>query len=175
MVEVSREGRRRARARARQNRDTSRGHFFDRIFELPFGTIPGGGTQTVVQPFTSMGGRHVRVVAMRGSFRQNSAVAGIELANIRLRLVLNGQSDFAGGDEDNATSFAMLFADQDDPWYWYASPPRMRTGDLLAATVTYKPSGEGVPSIIPELALRIMDDALWERLYVADALDAEGY
>ncbi len=119
----------------------------------------------------------MRFVAMRGAFtlqtRPNLLVPLIP-ANLRIRLQL-AQSDYTDKAPRNDTSFAMLFSDESSPWYWFASPPRMRTGDLLNVTLrnAFSP-GEGTPVITPEFAVRFIDDALWELLYAADRAAEEG-
>lgn len=164
-------------ARAIQRFDTAQGHFAERIFDLQFDSIDGGEQDQIVQPFTSLGGRFVRLVAMRGAASTNRGVAvtDLDLAHLKLRLQLNAQSDFIGGNSTNQTSFAFLFTDEPAPWYWLYSPPRIRTGDLLTATVdnSYPFDRENPRSLIPELALRLIDDDLWTALYAGDQVEAE--
>lgn len=164
-------------ARAIQRFDTAQGHFAERIFDLQFESLDGGESQPIVQPFTSLGGRFVRLVAIRGTAqtRRGIAISDLDLAHLKLRLQLNAQSDFIGGNNTNRISFAMLFSDDPAPWYWLYSPPRIRTGDLLTATVdnSYPFDSENPRSMIPELGLRLIDDDLWTALYARDQVEAE--
>ena len=159
---------------AQQRRDDAAGRFAERIFELQFGPIAGDGRKQIIQPFNSLGGRFVRLVAMRGAYLQAGTPDVFALSHLRLRMQLNGQSDFIGSNGSNQASFAMLFADESDPWYWFVSPPRIRTGDLLTLTCDNTFAGEGAPTLTPEVALRLIDDDLWTLLYAADEADDEG-
>jgi len=165
-------------------------HFKERVLEFPaFTTIsPGAPSSTVRTAVPSNGGRFVRLVAMRGVIQSTNTppVTGLEPAGVLLRLVLNGTDDLIrselGG--SNSASFDMLFSHTNgvyiipaqldatltsDPWFWFAAPPRLRAGDLLQATVSNIATFEGGPSLLPELALRIVDAAWWERFYLGRA------
>jgi len=158
----------------RQRDDVADGHWRDRIFGFDFDPIAPGRAQTLVLTVTSMGGRHVRFLAMQGRVFPTGGASptGLEAGQTRLTLQINGQQNFVSGELGrNDASFGLLFGRaQRAPWYWFRAPPRMRAGDLVRATIasTLAP-GEGVPDLQPTFAVRMMDDALWTRIFAADA------
>jgi hypothetical protein len=156
---------------ARQRADGAAGLFTERFQDFPFVPIaPGDSANPGVLPFvpftvTSQGGRYLRCLAIRGVTNSDSDFTGLELAALRLRLQLNGQNDFIGGNETNDASFAALFDDETAPWFWFLSPPLLRAGDQLTLTV-HNTSTEA--TLTPEVAIRLMDDDLWQELYSRD-------
>lgn len=156
---------------ARQRADEAAGIFTERVQDFPFAAInPGFSANPGVQPFVpfnvqSMGGRYVRCLAIRGVASSGDALTGLELAALRLRLQLNGQNDWIGGNDTNDASFAALFDDETAPWFWFLSPPLMRAGNQLTLTVTN--TSEDLV-LTPEVALRFIDDDLWQELYTRD-------
>lgn len=165
---VPRPGSRRGEIIATQRADDARGRFRDRTFNFSLGLVPPGATVTETFPVPSLGGSHVRLVALRGVLTGTTGpfLVGLEMAQLFLRLALNGQSDFvADGIGDNVASFAMLFDDPNDPWFWFHAPARLRTGDLIGVSVTNVLSGEGAPSLGADVSLRLLDDETWTELY----------
>ncbi len=175
---VPRPGSRRAREIALQYADDERGRFTERIFEFPtFATLlPGGDAVTGAQDFqqveiTSNRTSFVRLVAIRGVLVSTSQLplTGLELAQLKLRLQINGEEDLTtGGQVSLPSSFAILFANTSAPWFWFACPPRLRVGDLVQCVVTNQANGETGPDLQPEVALRIVDDEWWRALYGYD-------
>lgn len=176
---------RRGRILAQQYADDARGRFTERVFEFPpyDALVPGGSTvvgasqmQTVqvVSNRTSF----VRLVALRGILKMSSTtpLTGLELANLMLRLQINGEEDLiTSGESSNPSSFEILFSNTTAPWYWFAAPPRLRVGDQLQATITNDLSVESETDLTPELAARIVDDKWWMALYGGPTLrDEEG-
>lgn len=156
--------------------DDERGRFTERIFEFPqFAALaPGGsavGAASDVQTIqvTSNRSSFVRLVALRGvlQFCDELPLTGLELANLQLRLQINGEEDLTtSGTTSSPSSFAALFANSAAPWLWLAAPPRLRVGDMVQATVTNTwPVGEGAPNLTPEVCLRLVDDEWWQSLY----------
>jgi hypothetical protein len=172
---------RRGRELQIQYADDERGRFTERVFIFPqFADLnPGGafvaGAQQA-QTIQIMSNRtsFVRLVALRGILQNTSVlpVSGLELAQLQLRLQINGEEDLTtSGQQSNPASFATLFAEQTAPWFWFACPPRLRVGDILQATVTnVSPAVGGSSAILtPEVACRIVDDEWWRALYGGDA------
>jgi hypothetical protein len=159
----------RGRWLARERADDAQGRFSERVFQFVFPPIPANTTATLVQPMTSMGGRFVRCLAIRGSTGSNRAPTPLDQAFLLLRLQLNGENDWIGGNGSNFASFASLFDNRVSPWFRFLSPPLLRTGDLLTATVkNTEPTGEVAPLLQPQVGLRIIDDDLWQELYTRD-------
>lgn len=174
--------------RDQQQWDRTAGHFVERIHTIgPFPPIAPGASAVANTQILSLGGRFVRIVAMRGVLA-NSTVLPLSLlepASLFMRMVLNGADDlvvaqigggnFASFDAFFSHSFAQPFAPtfvgtpnlQNDPWMWFAAPPRLRAGDRLQVTIQNRATaGEGVPTLTPELALRYVDAMWWERFYL---------
>ena len=164
-------GTRRARMLDVQYADDERGRFTERIFEFPQFDLLDAGGGTDVQTIQVMSNRtsFVRLVALRGvlQFSSNTPLTGLELAALFLRLQINGEEDLTtSGQQANPASFAMLFANESAPWFWFACPPRLRVGDILQATVTNNTiAGEGAANLTPEVAVRLVDDEWWQALY----------
>jgi hypothetical protein len=167
---------RRGRELAVQYADDERGRFTERVFAFPqFPALaPGGSTvalATSTQQIEIVSNRtsFVRLVAMRGVLQNTDALplTGLELANLMLRLQINGEEDLTtAGNGSSPASFATLFADVAAPWFWFAAPPRLRVSDMLQCTVTNTlAAGEGVASLTPEVVCRIVDDEWWQALY----------
>jgi hypothetical protein len=171
-------GTRRGRELAIQYADDERGRFTERIFEFPQyppllagGAVVAGATSAQTIQVTSNRTSFVRLVAIRGILQlSDSQLSGFETANLMLRLQINGEEDLTtSGQKSNPSSFAMLFANPTAPWLWMACPPRLRTGDVVQATVTnITPVGEGAPILTPEIACRLVDDDWWRALYGGD-------
>jgi hypothetical protein len=176
---------RRGREIAMQYADDERGRFTERVFVFPtFDPLVPGGSQTVgaeeSQTVQVMSNRtsFVRLVALRGilKFSNKLPLTGLELANLELRLQINGEEDLTtSGQQVNPASFATLFSQQTAPWFWMACPPRLRVGDILQATVTNTyPVSELSPNLTPEVSVRLVDDEWWMALYGGDYDDDEG-
>lgn len=169
--EVPRPRTRRGRWLARQRIDQAQGLFSERSLQFNFGPIEPGATAQLVLTVTSQGGRFVRCIAMRGTTSSDvTPTTGLELASLELRLQLNGDNDLVGGNDTNAAALASLFDDASSPWFWWFSPPLLRAGDLLTATITNTNGEEGAPTLTPELGLRLIDDELWQELYTREWL-----
>ena len=175
---------RRGRELAIQYADDERGRFTERVFIFPtFSPLAPGGPSVAAamqsQTIQIMSNRtsFVRLVALRGilSFTNNLPLTGLELAQLLLRLQINGEEDLTtSGQQSNPASFATLFANQTAPWFWMACPPRLRVGDILQATVTNNAvAGEGAPTLTPEVTCRIVDDEWWRALYGGDYDDEQ--
>lgn len=176
MPEVPRPYSLRGRMLARQRKDDAAGRFPDRIFAFNFTPIAAGASQTLTLPVTSMGGRHVRLLALQARvfLPDGGSPLGNELSKTRLLLQINGQENFVSGNADNTVSLAMLVGrDQQSSWYWWRAAPRMRAGDILRVTLfNTLPGGEGSVRVQPQFAVRMIDDALWARLFAHDAAAA---
>jgi hypothetical protein len=167
-------GSRRAASLAIQYADDERGRFTERIFEFPqfkplVGGNPPGNTDSQIIEVVSNRTDFVRLVALRGTL-QNATVlplSGLELAQLMLRLQINGEEDLTtSGVVTNPSSFAALFANSAAPWLWFSAPPRLRVGDIIQATVTsIVPESEGATVLTPEVTLRLVDDQWWRALY----------
>ena len=159
----------RGRWLARQRANDGHGRFSERLLQFNFPTLaPTTGAQ-LVQTVTSQGGRFLRLLAMRGTVASDVTPAtGLEPSQVLLRVQLNGDNDLFGGNEDNAGTLASLFDDMTSPWFWFLSPPLLRSGDLITMTVANTTSGEGAPDLTPEIAFRLIDDELWQELYTRD-------
>jgi hypothetical protein len=167
-------GTRRARLLDLQYADDERGRFTERVFVFPAfpALVAGGATVVGAQSFQTiqiMSNRtsFVRLVALRGILTNSNTLplTGLELANLQLRLQINGEEDLTtSGQQSNPASFATLFAEQTAPWFWFACPPRLRVGDILQATVTNTTTGGGA-TLTPEVSCRIVDDEWWMALY----------
>ena len=155
---------------ARQRADEAAGIFTERIQDFPFPAIAAGDFATAglsPQTVTSMGGRYIRCLAIRGVTRSDAdPPTGQERAAARLRVQLNGQNDWIGGNETGFASFAALFDEEAAPWFWFLSPPLFRAGDQLQLTVQNTSPGDTI--LTPEVALRLIDDELWQELYTRD-------
>lgn len=168
-----------------QYADDERGRFTERLFIFPqFAALqPGGPTalnssDTQQVQITSNRTSFVRLVAMRGVLQFSSVLplTGLEEASLLLRLQINGEEDLitSGNQVNNGLSFASLFSADTAPWFWMAAPPRLRTSDILQATITnISVAGEGSPVLTPELSLRIVDDEWWRALYGGDFDDEQ--
>lgn len=172
---------RRGREHAQQRNDVNTdGYFVERFFSYPFDNIAPGASQSLNMRVMSMGSRYIVIPAARGSLGFSTrALTGLELAGLRLRLVLNGLDDWIhDGQGGNVASLGLLFAHQPSPWFWFAHPHRLRTGDNLIATITNDFTGETAPTLRPELVLRFMDADIYWDLYgklvdVAEATDED--
>jgi hypothetical protein len=167
--QVPRPHSRRGRWLARQRADDAVGRFSERTTVYRFDPIDAGASAELTVDVTSMGGRYVRLLAMRGVVAISSeAPSPFDLRALSIRVQLNGQADMITGDEVNSCSMAVLFAQKRAPWLWFASPPLMRAGDLLKITATNGYAGEGAPTLTPELCFRVIDDELWQELFTRD-------
>jgi hypothetical protein len=165
--QVPRPASRRGRDVAAQRIDGAAGRFNERILVLPRMVTPPLVTQS--QNVLSLGGRFVRVLGMRGTLVDSTQVLqGVELANLRVRVLLNAESDLITGDT-NFSSFGTLFGDPESPWYWFAAPARLRSGDKLAVTVNSTLAlGEGTPIQTVEFAFLVQDDDVYQELYARE-------
>lgn len=166
-------GTERARQLAIQVSDDERGRFTERVFEFPqFAPIgPGGvpGAQTQIVEFVGNRTSFLRIVAIRGTLQNTSVLplTGLELANLMLRLSINGEEDLTtSGTLTSPSSFAALFSGISAPWFWFAAPPRVRIGETAQAIVFNNfPIGVGSPTLTPEVTMRCVDDEWWQELY----------
>lgn len=166
----------RGRWLARQRADQARGLFLERTLIFDFGSVAAASTVQLVQTVTSQGGRFVRCPAMRGTNGANppGQAAGLQMSNLQLRMQLHGDQDLFGGNATNTVSLAALFDDISTPWFWFLSPPLLRAGDTLTLTLTNTfPNNEVGPDMTAQVALRLIDDELWQELYSRD-WSAEG-
>ena len=176
-------GSRRAQLLSLQYADDERGRFTERVFEFPqFAALLAGGptvagsVQTQTIQVTSNRTSFSRLVAVRGVLQLSNVtpLTGLETANLLLRLQINGEEDLTtSGIQSSPSSFAMLFANQTAPWFWFACPPRLRTGDILEATVTNNFAISGA-ELTPEVAVRLVDDEWYRALYGEDDPAADG-
>jgi hypothetical protein len=171
-------GTRRGRMLGIQYADDERGRFTERVFPFPQfpaltpGGLPIASAQSSQQiEVTSNRSPFLRLVSLRGILQASTEdLTGFELANLFLRLQINGEEDLTtGGNQAGPASFDMLFAQPTAPWFWMACPPRLRVGDTLQCTIfNGLAAGEGVPSLTPQVALRMVDDEWWRALYGGD-------
>jgi hypothetical protein len=167
--EVPRPRTTRGRWLARQRADDARGRFSERVMQFNFPPVNAKQSVRLVQPVTSQGARFVRCLAIRGTTSSNRAPTPFDQAFLRLRLQINGDNDWLGGNGTNFASFAALFDNRVSPWFRFLSPPLLRTGDQLTLTVmNTEPTGEVSPLLSAEVGLRIIDDDLWQELYTRD-------
>ncbi len=170
----------------RTRRDLEAGRFRERLIIWPFlqmgGTAPND-VQTLEQTVPSCGTDWVRLVALRGGLGNvlSDFADDIELAFLRLRLQCNGQDMMTDGLGDHTASFTTLFGgvpfdptvnpDDDNkpdaPWLFFLSPPKLRAGDKLIATVT-DTSRRELARHTPQLVGRILDDRYWRYMYTLD-------
>lgn len=163
----------RAELLAQQVADNERGRFTERIFVFPqFAALTAGGPsvagaqQTQQIQVTTNRSSFVRLVAARGvvQFSDTLPLTGLEAANLLLKLSINGEEDLTtSGIVGGSASFANLFSSSAAPWFWFASPPRLRNGDTVQATVINN-FVEGA-TLTPEVSLRLVDDEWWQVLY----------
>jgi hypothetical protein len=151
------------------NTGDERGRFTERVFVFPpfAGVVPGGDGQQSTIEVTSNRTGLMRLVALRGVILSATDPTPYDAANLKLRLQINGTEDFTtSGQQVNPVSFAILFANTAAPWWWYACPPRIKSGDMLQVTITNTlPGGEGANIMVPEVALRLVDDEYWQAYY----------
>lgn len=163
------EGGKRARDEAIERYALARGRFSERLFVFPqFQTLftPAKLSDTQQIDVKSNGDSFVRLVAMRGVINVIGALPnGNEAANTFLQLGIDGLEDLmTSGKQAQPASFAVLFADESAPWFWFAAPPLLRVGETLQAQINVTQ----VPAEVawqPELALRLVDDEVWCQLY----------
>lgn len=165
---LPRPGTRRARDLARQWNDDARGRFTERLFTFADSVVVAPGTTTdpgSTIDVVSNRGDFLRMVALRGSIVATSgAQVSTDLTNIRLSLTINGEEFFAtDGKKEGFASYADMFT-TNAPWFWYASPPRLRVGDVLRAN-WQNTNGGGGNSITASLVARLVDDQWWRALY----------
>ena len=173
---------RRGRSLDVQLSDRGDGRFRERYLEFSYPALLPFHFSTQRVQVPSMGAGHVRILAMRTTLLATSdpAPTGLELASLLLRLQVGANTDLivtSGGNDGNFCSFAILNAGQPDPWFYFASPPRLVAGDTLQATVTNGAFLEAgaAPTMTPEVTLKIMSDHDWRELYtleLAAELDA---
>jgi hypothetical protein len=178
-MQVPRPAATRGRWVARQRIDDSEGRFNERVFTFTFAPIDPGATASIEQSVTSLGGRFVRCTAWRANIDRRFAGSGMEMANMALRVQLNGQADLMGGNGNNFATLASLFASFTDtgppvtltktPWFQWLSPPAFRAGDLLRLTLVNTFVGEGAVAIGAQISWRLIDDELWQELWNRDA------
>jgi hypothetical protein len=158
----------RARDETKLRYALGRGRFFERVFVFPdFAALAAGGTPQDTQNIDvkSNGDSFVRLVAIRGAFDTDANLTGKEGAELFLTLGIDGLEDLmTSGRTVQPASFAILFSESAAPWFWFAAPPLIRVGETLAATIrtTYSVSES---TITPQLAVRLMDDNEWCKLY----------
>lgn len=169
----------RGRWLARQRIDDAAGRFNERLFVFTFPPINPGDAAVIEQDITSLGGRFVRCTAWRANIDRRFAGSGMEMANVSMRVQLNGQADLIGGNATNFATLATLFASFTDtgppvtltntPWFQWLSPPVFRAGDLLRVSLVNTFVGEGSAAIGAQISWRLMDDELWQELWNRDA------
>jgi hypothetical protein len=163
---------------AMQYADDERGRLTERIFKfpqfpvlLPGGPSASGSSATSTVQVQSVRSSFCRMVAIRGILQLSDTkpLTGLETANLQLRLQINGEEDLTtSGQVSGTASFAALFAEDSAPWFWFAAPPRLKSGDELQCTVTnILPATEGAPELTPEVCVRLVDDEWWRILYGA--------
>lgn len=179
---------------ARMRDAMARGRFNERLTVWNFPLDVTTKTATVKHKVHSLGGRWVKWIAMRGIVTaSNVRLQGDELSQLKLRVQLNGQDDLIMCEgqvgavalgRQNTVSFASLFGTEsgpalgfprgdsnDCPPYVFASPPKLRTSDILTLTVTSVVNrGEGTPNLQAQLAATFIDADLYDELYLADTL-----
>lgn len=178
-MQVPRPGTTRGRWLARQRIDDAAGRFNERVFVFTFPPIDPGAFSIIEQSVTSLGGRFVRCVSWRANIDRRFQGSGMEMANMSLRVQLNGQADLIGGNTNNFATLANLFQSFTDtgppltltnsPWFQWLSPPVFRAGDLLRLSLVNTFVGEGAAAIGAQVAWRLIDDDLWQELWNRDA------
>jgi hypothetical protein len=157
-----------------QRADANDGRFTERFLEFIFPPIPPGTSATVRLAMQSMGGRFTRITGLRGTLLTTSAPEfGLGLANLLLKFQLGAAQDMIVNGQ-GFTSLAILCGGSPDPWFHFAAPPRIRTGDTMQATFFNAGFLEGgaAPTLQPEFTIKIIDDEIYRRLYELD-LQAE--
>jgi len=170
-------GTKRAAELARQWRDDARGRFTERLFVFPDSGLVAPNTQTENSqgvPIVSNRTSFVRLVAIKGSILSsisegaNVYEAGVDEANMRLRLQINGEEDLVTtGQGSGFAPYSDLFQPT-APWLWFAAPPRLRVNDVLLANWenTYGTADSPITkNLCATLTARICDDRWWQALY----------
>jgi hypothetical protein len=167
----------RAALEREQREESARGRWIERLFRFQQPEIgpvspAGGPTPTVSRQVqvTSSRSNFARIVAMRGGIKAVSPgpLSPLDLANIRVRLQINGDEDLiTSGGQGGGTSdeYDALFSTSAAPWFWFAAPARVRFGDLIIATWVNDNPLVGGNTIVPYLTLRLVDDAWWREVY----------
>jgi hypothetical protein len=178
-MQVPRPGTTRGRWLARQRIDDAAGRFNERVFAFTFAPIDPGAFAMIEQSVTSLGGRFVRCTSCRANVDRHFAGTGMEMANMALRVQLNGQADLIGGNGNGFATLATLFSSfssagppvtlTNSPWLQWLSPPVFRAGDLLRLTLVNTFLGEGSTAIGAQISFRLIDDELWQELWNRDA------
>jgi hypothetical protein len=167
------EGARFARDEMIQRYALARGRWFERVFVFPpFLVFDAASLATDTQQIDvkSNGDSFVRLVALRGdvnTFGSFGAGNNFEAKNTFLQLEIDGLEDFTtSGKTIQPISFDVAFSDSAAPWLWLATPPLLRVGETVAATITVTQAQ--IPNDVgwqPQLALRLVDDNVWCELY----------
>lgn len=160
----------RARDEIRERAAMARGRFSERIFRFPdfLPILPQTTSDDNPIEAKSNGDSFLRFVAMRGGLKATTAALnGLELANMRLQLSIDGLEDLCtSGKTALPAEFDGLFSNTSAPWFWFAAPPLVRVGSTISANVTNDfAAGEGAPHLTPYLMLRLVDDCVWWDLY----------
>ena len=162
----------RAELLAQQVADNERGRFTERVFAFPqFDPLAPGGigisgtSQSQQIQVTTNRSSFVRLVACRGILQfSDSDLNGLEAANLLFKLSINGEEELTtSGNVGGFASFAAMFSSSAAPWFWFASPPRLRNGDTVQCTVVNN-LAEG-STLTPEFLLRLVDDQWWQAVY----------
>jgi len=155
---------RRGRDLASQRADDARGRFYEKLHTYDFGAVGAGAKVDARLQVPSLGGRFVRLVAWRGD-TENGGPSYLGRL-VRVGLMVNAEHLIAGAPANNA-SFATLFGydPKKSPWFWFASPPRLRAGDTLVARIT---NANDSATVIPNVALRLVDEDWWFDAYASD-------
>jgi hypothetical protein len=173
------EATRRGRSHQIQEDDRCEGRFTERFLEFPYPPIPPtpapGSSVLVKNAVQSMGSRFTRVLGVRVTvLASNLPPVGLEAAWLYLQLQIGAQEDWITTQGlsrvKNSVSFAALNSGSPDPWFWFASPPRLTTGDTLQATVTNNPPADAgiFPTLTVSVTMKVIDDRLYTDLYALD-------
>ena len=144
---------------------------------IPAPLTPGQETNPGVQVrISSVRCSHMRLVAMHGALTWTSSANPIEsypldLANLALRLTLNGEQDLTtDGEAARFVSFAELFGLSGANWYWFSAPPRLLVGDNIQLNMRneYGLTNPGNFNLSGAVTLRLVDSDWWEAFYLGD-------
>lgn len=173
---VPREATRRGRSHQIQEDDRTAGRFTERFLEFQYDPLPPtGASQLIKNAVQSMGSRYIRMLGVRVTVvGSNLPLVGLEPAWLYLQLQIGAEEDWITTQGlsrvKNSVSFAALNSGSPDPWFWFASPPRLTTGDTLQATVTNNPPADAgiFPTLIVTVTMKVVDDRLYTDLYALD-------
>ena len=142
---------------------------------IPAPLVPGAETNPGTQiRVSSVRCSHMRMVAMHGALTWTSSANPIDsypldLANLSMRLTLNGEQDLTTTGEAAAfVSFAEMFGLSGANWFWFSAPPRLLVGDTIQLNLRneYGLGNPGNSNLSGNVTLRMVDSDWWEAFYL---------